>query len=219
LNCGTGEDAVRFAKMGCKVIATDISGDMLKVAKTKAEDEGLLDKIEFRNLDISKMSEQVFQTKFNLVFSNFGGLNCVDKQSLNVLKTKLNTVLKNEGRFVAVVMPDKCAMETIYFLLKLEIGKAFRRGKKHVNWVNNSGESLKIYYYSPSAFYSNFKSAFMLGQKLPIGLWIPPSYTESFFQRHPRVLKFLSSMEKSFHPSFTSRISDHYLIDLKIKNG
>ena len=36
LNCGTGEDAIRFAQLGHHVLATDISEGMINVAKAKA---------------------------------------------------------------------------------------------------------------------------------------------------------------------------------------
>ncbi|MFT4680522.1 MAG: ubiquinone/menaquinone biosynthesis C-methylase UbiE [Granulosicoccus sp.] len=219
LNCGTGEDALRFAQEGCKTTATDISSEMLNVARNKAEKADFSSLIEFEILDIEAIQEHKLEHKYDLVFSNFGGLNCVTQSGLAKLSTAMKSILNPNGRFVAVVMPDKCLMESIYFVLKLQLGKAFRRGNKKVEWINDTGESVMIYYYSPKEFQSVFEEVFSLEAKLPVGLWIPPSYTEQFFQRYPCILAFLSRLENTCSPSFTSRISDHYLIDLKIKNG
>jgi ubiquinone/menaquinone biosynthesis C-methylase UbiE len=217
LNCGTGEDASIFAQKGCRVTATDISSQMLKVSTAKAEKLGVSASIEFTTLDLNSIEEHHFEDKYDLVFSNFGGLNCVSESSLRSLKDTLASVLKPNGRFVAVVMPAKCMMETIYFLLRLEVGKAFRRGEKQVEWKNDQGEVSMIHYYSPNEFRDSFKEVFEMKTLLPIGLWIPPSYTEQFFNRHGRILDALKSMEYIFNFSLLSSISDHYLIDFKLK--
>ena len=83
LNCGTGADAIWFAKKGHKVLATDISEKMIQIGRVKVEKFNLSDKIIFEQLDINEINEKYFTTKFDLVFSNFGGLNCLTKTELN----------------------------------------------------------------------------------------------------------------------------------------
>jgi S-adenosylmethionine-dependent methyltransferase len=53
---GTGYWAIRLAKLGYKVVLTDISENMLKVAKRKIEKEKLEDKILIKRADIRDMS-------------------------------------------------------------------------------------------------------------------------------------------------------------------
>lgn len=218
LNCGTGEDAIRFAKRGCSVVATDISSEMIQVAKTKAEDAGVSDLIEFRTLDLNTAETARLESDFDLVFSNFGGLNCVSAEALVTLRKVIGSILKAEGRFIAVVMPEACMMESFYFISRLYLGNAFRRGKKKVEWKNHLGESMMIHYYSPREFEQRFRGSFLAKKKQPIGLWIPPSYTDPFFNRHPLVLSWLNRLEHIFSPSILAGISDHYLIDLKLKD-
>ncbi|MGB0368451.1 MAG: SAM-dependent methyltransferase, partial [Flavobacteriales bacterium] len=197
LNCGTGEDASIFAKKGCEVTATDISSEMLAVARCKAAKQDVSSLIEFKSVDLNAIDKHTFEHKYDLVFSNFGGLNCVSKESLQLLSEKLQSLLKPEGRFVAVVMPSFCLMESVYFLLKFQFEKAFRRLRNKVAWTNDEGETISIYYYSPSQFKSIIGERFTVQSHIPVGLWVPPSYTEQFFQRHQRILGFLSRMEKS----------------------
>jgi len=53
---GTGYWAIRMAKHGYRVVLTDISENMLKVAKEKVKMEKLQEKIETKNVDIRDMS-------------------------------------------------------------------------------------------------------------------------------------------------------------------
>ena len=53
---GTGHWAIRLAKNGYRVVLTDISENMLKVAKEKIKKEKLQDKVETKNVDIRDMS-------------------------------------------------------------------------------------------------------------------------------------------------------------------
>ena len=218
LNCGTGEDAIRFAQRGCTVTATDISEEMLEIGRVKASKAGLGDQLKFERLDVSRIKVEDLNHKYDLVFSNFGGLNCVPLSKIRSLQHALWDGLRSRGRFVAVVMPAGCMMETFYFMCKLQPAAAFRRGKKSVEWVNVKGESHSIYYHSPRRFVDQFGRRFKTKIILPIGYWVPPSYTEPFFQRHPKWLDMLARLEQTAQHPILAGISDHYLIDLKIKN-
>lgn len=50
VGCGTGNFSIKLARMGCEVVAIDISKEMLKVAESKAKKENL--DIEFHNMDV-----------------------------------------------------------------------------------------------------------------------------------------------------------------------
>ena len=83
LNCGTGEDAARFAERGHRVLATDISPKMVEVAKTKSEQRGFANLVESQTLNIATLNPTLLnERKFDWVFSNFGGLNCLNEQDL-----------------------------------------------------------------------------------------------------------------------------------------
>ena len=218
LNCGTGHDAINFAKRGSKVMATDNARGMLDVAIAKAGSEGVAERIEFKELDINRISEFSPTEKFDLVFSNFGGLNCIDPKGLSHLANSLGSILKPGGRFVSVIMPDKCMMETLYFLLKLQFDAAFRRGRQQVEWSNANGDPAIIRYYGPKVFTTIFSERFERKAVMPVGLFIPPSYMQPFFDEHKFLLKGLSGLDRVARYSFLARIADHYLVDLKIRN-
>ncbi len=216
LNCGTGEDAIWFANKGHKVIATDISEKMIQIARVKVEHFNLSDKITVEQLDINEINKASFANRFDLVFSNFGGLNCLTEPELIILSEKLKHLLNPAAKFVAVVMPNFCMTESLYFLSKFKFKEVFRR--KKMQTVNVGNAFVNTYYYNPKSFYGYFKNEFTLHGTLSIGLTIPPSYLNSFFAKKTNTLKFLNATENLFGNNiFSASISDHYLIDLIVK--
>ena len=77
LGCGTGEDAVRLAARGIRVVATDASGAMIEMARRKALGRGCAGAIEFHCVDMENLLSFLGTEKFDGVLSNFGALNCV----------------------------------------------------------------------------------------------------------------------------------------------
>jgi len=216
LNCGTGEDAIWFAKKGHTVLATDVSEKMVEVTQAKIEKFDLSDKIVVKQLDINKIEKVSTTNNFDLVFSNFGGLNCLKENDLNYLSEKIKILLKPNGKFIAVVMSDFCMIESIYFLLKLKPKDIFRR--KKVQQVNINDSVVETYYYHSKIFYNYFKNDFIINKIIAIGVFIPPSYLNNYFRRKVNTLKFLNKLEGSFgNHSIAASISDHFLIDLNIK--
>lgn len=216
LNCGTGEDSIWFAKKRHKVLATDISEKMVEITRLKVEQFNLSDKISVEQLDINEIDEKYFSTKFDLVFSNFGGLNCLTESELFILSEKLKKLLNPTGRFIAVVMTDFCMIESIYFFSKFKFNQILRRKRMQQVKVNNS--IVNTNYFNPNTFYKYFKNEFTLHKILSIGLTIPPSYLNNFFAKKANTLKFLNAAENLFGNNiFSASISDHYLIDLIVK--
>ena len=68
INCGTGEDALKLAKMGHKVLATDLSNQMVRITQTKLDrfpDCGA------KTAGFGSLSPVVGNRKFDLIFSKF----------------------------------------------------------------------------------------------------------------------------------------------------
>lgn len=218
LNCGTGVDAIYMAKKGHKVLATDISGEMVKATLRKVSHHGLKDKVSVLQLGFDQLDEWFVGQRFDLVVSNFGGLNCIDSTALQRLAYDITGLLNPGGRFVAVVMPEKCMMETMYFSSKFRFKEAFRRSSSNPVMADLSGTGVATWYHSPKKVKRIFSGAFQQVQTKPIGFLVPPSYTEPFFSKHGWLLKMLDRGEQMLHGiSGLSALSDHYLIDLELK--
>ena len=79
IGCGTGEDAVRLARRGVDVLATDPSASMLRVAAEKAKHMGCTERIDFRCVPMENLGAQLAGERFDGVWSNFGAINCVPR--------------------------------------------------------------------------------------------------------------------------------------------
>ena len=218
INCGTGEDALMLASLGHHVWASDASAVMVEKAKQKAgiEYNNKL-AVKFAQCSFKEISTNFNHHSFDIVFSNFGGLNCISSKELEELSSSLAAITHAESRLVFVVMSRCCIWETLFFAFKGRLKQAFRRQRKSV--VFSKGESnMNIYYYQPENFRNIFSSSFNQENVLPVGFAIPPSYLESFFAKRGGWLQRLQAWDNGWaNKSFLSRLSDHFCITLKKK--
>lgn len=211
INCGTGEDALWLAQQNFKVTATDISSKMIEVAKSKA----VLDNLTFSTVDIKTIAMKFSGQKFDLIFSNFGGLNCLSKPELVKFFKDSSTLLSEKGKLVLVIMPKNTLWEQGYFLAKAQFSRAFRR-KKEVVVADVDGEKVPTYYYNPKDIVNLAGNDFEWLNHKPIGFFVPPSYLESFFKNKEGILRFLLGLEnKISERSLLSKRADHYILTLQ----
>ncbi|HRF75915.1 MAG TPA: methyltransferase domain-containing protein [Chitinophagales bacterium] len=217
MNCGTGEDAIRFIKLGHSVLLTDVSNEMVTTATNKLEQEGLTNfTTSIWNL---KDTFPLASDKYDLIFSNFGGWNCLSKSELMALATQCEKLLSRDGKIVAVVMGRKCLWEKWYFRFKHKPEEQKRRllttpSKARLDKVT----AVDTWYYSPDEIAQLF-SGFAVTKIKPIGLFIPPSYLNPFFSHKLFLLKILTRLDKLFSFSKLSNYADHFLIVLEKKNN
>jgi len=213
INCGTGEDAIWLAKQNFQVTATDISNEMIAVAKNKT----VLNNLNFLQADINLLSENFSKEKFDLIFSNFGGLNCLSSSELKQFFKNASELLTKNGQLIVVIMPKNTLWEQLYFLIKGNFKAIFRR-KKEMVIANVDGESVKTFYYNPKEILHLVSDNFQPKQVKPIGFFIPPSYLEPFFKNRHKSISLLKTLENSIkNKSFLAKYADHYLIALQKK--
>ena len=213
INAGTGEDSLWLANKGHNVLCTDISEGMMEQARSKKTNVNLT----FKTLDINNINENTFEKKFDLIFSNFGGINCLSPDELDSFLKKSNALLSNSGRLVLVIMPKNCLWENLFFSLKREWLKVGRR-KQEFAIANVGEEKVKTYYFNPSDLEFMTEALYKDKTAKPIGLFIPPSYLEPLFKERNWLLNIFYILDLILQPfAFLSKYADHYLIDLKRK--
>ncbi|SEF71069.1 Ubiquinone/menaquinone biosynthesis C-methylase UbiE [Caloramator fervidus] len=93
LGCGTGNMTLKLANLGLKVIALDISQEMLNVARDKVKKGVIFVNEDMKNIDFDK--------KFDFVFSFCDGFNYIlEEDELFLIFKKVYNLLKEEGLFV-----------------------------------------------------------------------------------------------------------------------
>ncbi len=210
VNCGTGEDAIWLANQGFDLTATDISQAMIAMAKAKSDKPNPV----FLQADINDLPAPFLGEKFDLIFSNFGGLNCLSEVRLELFFKNASELLTDNGQLVLVIMPKNTKWEQFYFLAKANFKQVFRR-KKDSAIAHVDGKNVITYYYNPKQAAKMAGRYFDCKQFNPVGFFIPPSYLEPFFGKRPKLMSFLDKLENTVkNSSFLARHADHYFIHL-----
>jgi ubiquinone/menaquinone biosynthesis C-methylase UbiE len=219
INCGTGDDAMWLASLGHQVTATDAAAEMIKEARIKSMLRPPDNSIQFIQCSFKELQFNLSNQKFDLIFSNFSGLNCIPADELSLLNQQFHELLNPGGHLAVVIFGKYNWWETVYYLLKFNPSKASRRWRKKRALAGlKKGIFQPVYYYSKNRF-CRLLDKFKLIEKKPVGLFVPPSYMESFMKKNPRMFRLLDKLEnKAGGMSTFSQWGDHSYLLLKAKS-
>jgi ubiquinone/menaquinone biosynthesis C-methylase UbiE len=185
IGCGTGIDACFLAERGVRVLASDSSSQMIRVATRRIQENGhqrLVQPLLLPAEDLATLPGDVW---FDGVFSNFGALNCV--ADLRRLASDLARRLRPGAIALLCWMGSCCLWETIWYLARGNRDKAFRRWNRNGTTARIAdGAFVQVYYPPVRALARSFAPEFRLTSFRGIGIAVPPSYTEAWVRRHPR---------------------------------
>lgn len=220
-NCGTGADALWLARQGYRVLATDVAPQMVAITQEKTQQAGLKDRIETTVCSMQDIGTNPVVTRsasFDLMLSNFGGLNCLAPDEIRQLNTNLQTVTAPGAVLALVVMSRFSWWETLYFLLKGKPRTAFRRRQRGPVIARLDAETtVPTWYYAPEEL-SRLLPGFQIKRCYPVGFWLPPSYLDPFFRHRPRWLQALKWLEKKSAAAWLAPAADHYFLLLERKS-
>lgn len=199
LGCGDGDDIMFLARKGHHVLATEDSEEALETARTRIHESGFTDQVTFRCLDPSRFHGLSFRRQFDLALTDFCFLNQFSPEQLRSFAAAAATWIRPGGHLVAILRPRFRLWDSTYRLLKTADS---HRQPAARNWIH------------PPAFLSRiFTPAFATRRVVALGIVLPPLASHNFGQRHPRLLRALSHVERRLQPlPGLSAISDHYLI-------
>lgn len=216
LNAGTGLDAVFLAQKEFCVHAIDLSEGMLKKLEAKINSYGLRDKISFELLSFTEL-DKLLKNNFDYIFSNFGGLNCVE--DLTEVTKHLGKLLKPEGKLTFVIMPPVSFWE-IAFVFKGKFKSAFRRLHKNGTMANIEGIKFSTYYHSLKKLKHTLGRNFKLVEVQGLASVSPPPYADNFPKRYPVLYKLLCFIDdRVSHIYPFNRCADHYIATFKFIPG
>jgi ubiquinone/menaquinone biosynthesis C-methylase UbiE len=213
LNCGTGEDALFLARRGTSVIACDASLAMIAVAQRRKSREASEAKIQFQVLRSEDIEEIAAEAPFDGAFSNFSGLNCV--ANIQAVALSLGKLVRPGGRVLICLSSRFCAWETLWFLSRMNVSKAFRRFTGRTI-ASMNGVSIPVWYPSIFSLQKAFSDWFHLRSFRAVGLFVPPSYVESFFRRHESFISLFENLDRALAGlPFLRCFGDHVLLDFE----
>ncbi|MHB8579862.1 MAG: class I SAM-dependent methyltransferase [Ignavibacteriaceae bacterium] len=212
LNAGTGLDAVFLAHKGYKIHAIDIAEGMLNKLEKKINTPELRDKVSFELLSFTEL-DKLKVRNFDYIFSNFGGLNCVD--DLNKVTKHFNNILKPLGKITLVIMPPFSLWE-LTLALKGKFKPAFRRLHKNGTTANIEGIKFKTYYYNLKEIKHALGKEFKLIEVQGLASVSPPPYFEDFPLLHPVLYKLFTLTDKYVSHIFPfNRCADHLILTFR----
>ena len=160
LGCGTGADAAHYAARGVVVDAVDASPAMIERARARGGFTAWVLALE----DLSPLDGM-----YDGVLSNFGVLNC---GQIGDLPRKLANLVRPGGTLALCTIGRFCAWETVYYGVRGEWKKAFRR----ISGSAPSALGITVRYPTVRELSAAFAPEFRLRRWMGVGVTAPPSY-------------------------------------------
>lgn len=193
---GTGRISLPLAKLGYQVTLCDLSPGMLAVARKKVQEEGIVDRVDIREVDIASMP--FFNESFDLVVCLHGAFCNAD--SLKAAK-ELTRVLKRGG----VIMVDTlsrywAAIHVLYDNPDMSL-KLLKSERNHAYDVHGDWQRL----FNPEEFQGLFDqngiknikiygSYYQLPELFPREVQDKPEWDNAFISQLGQVLMYLSKI-------------------------
>ena len=216
LNSGTGEDAIWLAQQNYKIHATDIATGMQEILRQKIANEELENSITYELCSFTRLNELKQKGPYNVIFSNFAGLNCT--AHLDKVLSSFSALLQPKGIVTLVMLPKFCLWETLLVFkekLKTTTCLFLRVNGRSANVENTE---FKCWYYNPSFIKKYLKDEFELLGIEGLCTLVPPSYIENFAEKHPTMYTFLKKKENKCKATWPWKyIGDYYIITLQKK--
>lgn len=212
LGCGTGIDALAFARRGHQVVATDWSPRMVERARARAAAAGLAAQVSAMHVGIHQLDR--LDDAFDGIYSNFGPLNCVP--DLGAVAADCARLLKPGGKLFFSVIGRICPWELVHYALRGRFERAGVRVARGAQAVGMNQRTIWTYYYLPREFYAAFSGHFALEGFRALSLFMPPPYLVDFYWRHRKICKRLAWLDEHLGalPLLRS-MGDHFLIVMR----
>src|ERR1700730_3256394 len=214
LGCGTGLDAVRLARGGHYVTATDWSQRMVERTRERAEREQVADRVEAITVGAHELSHVDGQSQFDGAYSNLGALNCVP--DLAEMAAQCARLLRPRAALVFSVIGRICPWEIGHYALKRNWGRVRVRFAPAMVPVGMNKRVVWTRYYTPREFYRAFERQFALEHFRGLCVLAPPPYLTGMKEKHLRLYERLWRLDRRAAGWPVLRnMGDHFVIVMK----
>ncbi len=148
--------------------------------------------------------------KFDFIFSNFGGLNCIPDLS-DVTKFFPALVNKN-ARVCLVILPPVCPWELIQ-IFRGKFSFAFRRFGKNGALANVEGIQFRTYYFNKSNVMNALGKEFRFLNSKGLGIFTPGPQMEKIPKKFPGLVRLFNRFDEIISGIFPfNRLGDHIIV-------
>ncbi|CUT02459.1 class I SAM-dependent methyltransferase [Candidatus Kryptobacter tengchongensis] len=193
IGCGTGIEAKEMIKHGCKVVLTDVSFEMLKVAKTKVGSNAQVINLPAEYIDS-------FKIKFDGAYSSFGVINCMT--NVSSFFQKLHSILKPGSLFIASFINRWYWGDFLFFLFGItNYLKKRLNGWGHIT-LNGKEYDVIARFYSLNDIKRFSKSYFVIKKVYALPFLLPPAYLKPQERLPEKLFKLLQKLENLINYRF-----------------
>jgi ubiquinone/menaquinone biosynthesis C-methylase UbiE len=212
LGCGTGIDAVEFARSGYDVVASDWSPQMVERTRLRAEASGFARRVQAMHVGVHQLDRIV--ERFDGIYSNFGPLNCAP--DMRAVAEQCQRLLRPGGTLIFSVIGRICPWEMAYYTFKGRFRRATVRMTRGATAVGMNRHTIWTRYYLPREFYRAFADGFTLESYRALSLFMPPPYLVETYRRHRDACERLGRLDDKFGALPGLRdMGDHFLIVMR----
>jgi 2-polyprenyl-3-methyl-5-hydroxy-6-metoxy-1,4-benzoquinol methylase len=194
LGCGTGLDAVRMARAGHRITATDWSQGMVERTRERAARADVATRVEPMAVGAHELSRVDGAGEFDGAYSNLGPLNCVP--DLAEMAAQCARLLKPRAALVFSVIGRICPWEIGYYALKRNWPRVRVRFAPAMVPVGMNKRVVWTRYYTPREFYRAFERHFSLEHFRGLCVLAPPPYLTGVKEKHGRLYERLWRLER-----------------------
>ncbi len=215
IGCGTGEEAVALARLGCCVLATDVSPAMLALTEARAAGAGVASQVQTLLLSAAELSRLSAGSLFDGAYSSFGPLNAL--ADLEPFVQTLAGLVRPGGRVVLSVMNRCYPLEVCWLLAHGQVRQAFRRWSTARASVSRAVvQQMCTHYHSLAALRRAARPWFRVQSSRALPLLLPPPYLAGVWQRHPWLVASLQPCEARLATRWPwAALGDHWLVELE----
>jgi ubiquinone/menaquinone biosynthesis C-methylase UbiE len=200
---GTGDDALWLVERGRRVLMTDASPAMVRVASAKFAD------CPWATAEVDAAEELAGRAiLFDGAYSNFAALNCVT--DLGGFARSLAKLLRPGAPALLVLFGTHCPGEIIVEALRGRPRNMFRRLARGDVRAALGGQTFTVRYHRQTELTEALAPWFTFGGRQGIGLFVPPSAAEPWISRHPRLLRMFERLDRACSTAMAP-FGDHIL--------
>ncbi|CUT02189.1 class I SAM-dependent methyltransferase [Candidatus Chrysopegis kryptomonas] len=201
IGCGTGTESVEMLNYGCKLVLTDISFEMLKIARRKITTVANTSGDNFPKV-INLPAEYIdsFKIQFDGAYSSFGVLNCIT--NIENFFQKLHKVLKPNSYFITSIINRWYWGDFLFFTLG--ITNYLRKRLKGWGYISLDGKESNAVarYYSINDIRNFSKNFFSIETCFALPFLLPPAYLKPTERLPKKILNALDKVESIIWHSF-----------------
>ena len=194
---GTGDDAAWLLGHGRSVLITDAGPAMTQVASAKLArfPDARVETVQAEGMEAfaARLATEGVG-KFDGVYSNFAGLNCVT--DLSPFARGLASLVRPRGQALLVIFGTFSPGEMITECLRGRPQNALRRLKKGDVPARLSGQHFTVRYHRRADLARAMAPWFSLVETRAIGLFVPPSAAEPWISNYPRLIGLFEALDK-----------------------